>query len=46
VIVNFTGEAKDVDVPGEWSVEVASDGAGEGKPFPGRVSADQAVVLR
>jgi alpha-glucosidase len=46
VIVNFTGEAKHVDLPGEWKVDVASDGAGEGEPFPGRVRADQAVVLR
>ena len=28
------------------SIEVASDGRGEGEPFPGRLEADQAVILR
>ena len=45
VAVNF-GTAADLAVEGRWSVEVASDGAGEGQPFDGRIGADTAVVLR
>jgi alpha-glucosidase len=34
------------DHPGaRWTVVVASDGAGEGEVFPGRLAADRAVVL-
>jgi len=44
VYVNFTGEEHDV-APG-GTVEVASDGAGEGAPFTGRLAPDQAVVIR
>jgi alpha-glucosidase len=46
VAVNFTAEDASVDLPGDWSVEVASDGAGEGDPWSGRLGPDQAVVLR
>jgi len=46
VVVNFTGDACAVDVEGAWTVEVASDGAGEGEPYRGRVAGDQALVLR
>ena len=45
VIVNFTGKRHDVDVAGDWTVEIASDGAGEGRRYSGAVGADQAVVL-
>ena len=45
VAVNFTDAP--VEVPGltDLVVEVASDGAGEGKPFTGTLAADQAVIL-
>ena len=43
VLVNFTGEAR--EAPGAGVVEVASDGAGEGAAFSGRLAPDQAVVL-
>src|SRR5437764_3295218 len=46
VIVNFTNERHPVEVPGEWTVEVASDGAGEGEPYSGALAGDQAVILR
>jgi alpha-glucosidase len=47
VVVNFTGSAQALGVPpGEWSVEVASDGAGEDQPWSGQLGPDQAVVLR
>jgi alpha-glucosidase len=46
VAVNFTAEEQPVQVPGDWTVEVASDGAGEGGPWSGRLAPDQAVVLR
>jgi alpha-glucosidase len=50
VVINFAGAAVSVDgASGELAglrVEVSSDGAGEGRPFDGRIGADQAVVLR
>ncbi len=49
VVINFTDAAVPIDVtagsPAGWRVEVASDGAGEGRPFDGRIGASQAVVL-
>jgi alpha-glucosidase len=46
VAVNFLDRPLEFD-PGEpLSIVVASDGCGEGKPFPGRLEAGQAVVLR
>jgi alpha-glucosidase len=45
VAVNFTAEEQSVALEGSWRVEVASDGAGEGGRFPGRLGPDQAVVL-
>ncbi len=44
VLVNAGDTA--VDVPVAGTVEVASDGAGEGAPFAGRLGADTAVLLR
>ena len=44
VAVNFTERAVEIRLSG--AVEVASDGAGEGETFTGRLEADQAVVLR
>ncbi len=46
VIVNYASLATEVTVGGPWSVELASDGAGEGGPFGGVLTGDQAVVLR
>jgi alpha-glucosidase len=46
VAVNFTAEEQPAALAGDWSVEVASDGNGEGGPFTGRLGPDQAVVLR
>jgi alpha-glucosidase len=46
VAVNFTAEEREVDLRGDWAVEVSSDGAGEGSRWPGRLGPDQAVVLR
>jgi alpha-glucosidase len=46
VAVNFRDRALEFD-PGEpLSVEVASDGRGEGERFGGRLDAGQAVILR
>jgi alpha-glucosidase len=44
--VNFHGEPAAVAVAGEWRVEVASDGRGEGAPFTGALGPDAALVLR
>jgi alpha-glucosidase len=48
VAVNFTAEERPVGLAGHWTIEVASDGAGdgEGAPWTGRLAPDQAVVLR
>jgi alpha-glucosidase len=46
IVVNMSSVAVDVPLPGSWTVEVASDGAGEGTPHAGVVPADGAVVLR
>jgi alpha-glucosidase len=51
VLVNFTDDDHDIDptaLPGTamaWRVDVASDGEGEGRPWPGLLAPDQAVVL-
>jgi alpha-glucosidase len=46
VLVNFTGAAVDARVEGAWRIEVASDGAGEGAVYAGRLGPDEAVILR
>jgi alpha-glucosidase len=46
VLVNFTDTTVPVPLTGAWRVEVASDGDGEGGPYAGRLTAEQAVVLR
>jgi alpha-glucosidase len=43
IVVNMGAEPADLDVAG--TVLVASDGAGEGSPFGGRLAADHAVLL-
>ena len=44
--MNFTGEPAALALSGAWSVEVASDGRGEGAPFAGALGPDAALVLR
>ena len=47
VVVGFTGRSRAVDVGGDgWTIEVSSDGEGEGEPWSGTLGADQAVLLR
>jgi alpha-glucosidase len=46
VLVNFTGRPAGVALDGGWTVEVASDGAGEGTAFAGSCRGDAATVLR
>ena len=46
VIVNFTEDEKPVGLPGDWTVEVASDGVGEGGPYAGTIGGDQAVIVK
>jgi len=46
VVVNFATTGSALELEGDWDVEVASDGRGEGGPFPGVVAGDTAVVLR
>ena len=46
VLVNFEDHEVGISVAGMWGVEVSSDGAGEGRPYAGRLDPDQAVVLR
>jgi alpha-glucosidase len=46
VLVNLRSEACDAEIPGDLTVEVASDAGGEGRRYAGRLAADQAVVLR
>jgi alpha-glucosidase len=46
VVVNFTDEAQAFDVPGEWTIEIASDGVDEGQAYGGTVGGDQASVVR
>ena len=45
VVVNFTDVQKEIELPGEWTIEIASDGDQEGEHYRGRVSADQALIL-
>lgn len=46
VLVNFAPETRRCPADGDWIVEVASDGVGEGAAFDGRLAPDGAVVLR
>ena len=46
VAVNFSALQKPLPLPGQWAVEVASDGKGEGERFGGQLGPDQALVLR
>jgi alpha-glucosidase len=47
VLVNYADAVSEpVALPDEWTVEVASDGHGEGQRWAGKLQPDQAVVLR
>jgi alpha-glucosidase len=46
IAVNFSSDERALPLDGACSVEVASDGAGEGEPFAGRLAPEQGVVLR
>jgi alpha-glucosidase len=46
VVVNFVDTEAEVALGPGHAVEVASDGAGEGGPFPGRLGPSQAMILR
>ena len=45
VLVNFGSDPVSYTPCGEWIVEVASDGRGEGQGFGGSLAGDTAVVL-
>jgi alpha-glucosidase len=45
VVVNFGDAPAAFAPPGRHRVEIASDGRGEGGEYPGRLGADQALVL-
>ena len=44
VLINFTSDARSVEVRGV--VEVSSTGEGQGRPFTGTLGPDEAVILR
>ena len=46
VAVNFAEHEVDMDLPGCWRVEVASQGSAEGDRYTGSLAAEQAVLLR
>ncbi|HZD04786.1 MAG TPA: alpha-amylase family glycosyl hydrolase [Longimicrobiales bacterium] len=46
VAVNFSAEERTIPFEGRWTVEVASDGAGQADRFAGTLRPEQAVVLR
>ncbi len=46
VAVCFAAEDVEVDLGSGWTVEVSSDGHGEGGPFTSRLRPDSAVLLR
>jgi alpha-glucosidase len=46
VLVNFTSTPAGVALPEGWTVEVDSEGDGEGRAYAGRLAGDQALILR
>jgi alpha-glucosidase len=46
VAVNFRDEESRLSAGDGTTIEIASDGRGEGQPFPGRILPDQALLLR
>jgi alpha-glucosidase len=45
VVVNFSDDPVDVFVGSSWTVEVASDGSGEGGSYSGTLGASTALLL-
>jgi alpha-glucosidase len=45
VMVNFSDSPVPFDLPGQWRVDVSSDGRDEAEAYPGRVGPSAAVVL-
>ncbi|MBC3364202.1 alpha-amylase family glycosyl hydrolase [Pseudomonas sp. SWRI154] len=45
VCINFADSEHAFPLAEPWRVEIASDGAGEGQPFTGRLAAEQALIL-
>ncbi|MCW3035179.1 MAG: putative glycosyl hydrolase, family 13 [Actinobacteria bacterium] len=45
VVVNFSDEPVDVFLGSSWTVEVASDGSGEGGPYSGTLGGSTALLL-
>ena len=45
VVVNFADAPCTVDLPGDWRVTIATDRAGEGERFDGRLAPSRAVLL-
>ena len=46
VCINFAEAAHACPQSGDWTVEIASDGLGEGEPYAGTLNPGQALVLR
>ena len=46
VLINYSDAPVEAGVDGEWFVEVASDGLGEGAPYAGTLRPEAAVLLR
>src|SRR5690606_33255316 len=46
VCINFSEQPQSLHLNGDWVIEVAGDGAGDGQRFDGRLGADQATVLK
>ena len=46
VAINYADAPADVEIEGDLTVEVSSDGEGEGAPYKGGLAAEQAVLLR
>lgn len=45
VCINFSEASQVVSLAEPWTLQVASDGQGEGRPFTGWLAAEQAVIL-
>jgi alpha-glucosidase len=46
VVANFGPDAESITVPGDWSVEICTDPAHNGKPWTGVLEPEQAVILQ
>ena len=45
LVVSFRDEVLEQPLDGTWTVQIASDGVGEGAPYTGTLAPDQALVL-